>query len=152
MNAYHVLRRAAALTVVATAGFFTAVPTLAQPPATAPAVAPAAPAPATTKSATCAVPGDLARFELPLAGLAHRLAGAQPIKIVAIGSSSTYGFGATSPSASYPSRLEVELERHFPGHPLTVINRGVNGEEARDMLSRFETGVIAEHPDLVIWQ
>ena len=26
------------------------------------------------------------------------------------------------------------------------------GEEAADMLARFETGVIAEHPHLVLWQ
>jgi acyl-CoA thioesterase I len=144
MYKYHPLRRAAALSTVVTAAFLAAVPTLAQGPATGPSGRAAAP--------NCPVPADVARFELPLAGLAHRLAGAQPIKIVAIGSSSTYGFGASSPSASYPSRLQVELERHFPGHPLTVINRGVNGEEAPDMLSRFETGVIAERPDLVVWQ
>jgi hypothetical protein len=33
-----------------------------------------------------------------------------------------------------------------------VINRGVNGEEARDMLARFQSSVIAEKPDLVLWQ
>ena len=42
--------------------------------------------------------------------------------------------------------------QHFPGHDLTVLNRGVNGEEAADMLARFETDVIAEKPDLVLWQ
>jgi len=100
----------------------------------------------------CVVPADLARFDLPLSRLAFRVSGGLPIKIVAIGSSSTFGAGASSPAASYPSRLEVELQRHFPGHALTVINRGVNGEEAPDMLARFETGVIAENPQLVIWQ
>jgi lysophospholipase L1-like esterase len=33
-----------------------------------------------------------------------------------------------------------------------VINRGVSGEEVGDMLKRFDTGVLAEHPDLVLWQ
>jgi hypothetical protein len=33
-----------------------------------------------------------------------------------------------------------------------VLNRGANGEEAADMLARFETGVIAEKPHLVLWQ
>jgi lysophospholipase L1-like esterase len=75
-----------------------------------------------------------------------------PIKIVAIGSSSTAGAGASSPDASYPSRLAVDLRERFPGHDITVLNRGVNGEEAQDMLARFETGVIAEKPDLVLWQ
>src|SRR3977135_2351956 len=48
--------------------------------------------------------------------------------------------------------LAAELKEQFPGHPITVINRGVNGEEARDMLARFPAQVIGEKPDLVLWQ
>jgi hypothetical protein len=33
-----------------------------------------------------------------------------------------------------------------------VLNRGVGGEEVRDMLNRFDTDVIAAKPDLVLWQ
>ena len=33
-----------------------------------------------------------------------------------------------------------------------MFNRGVNGEETADMLARFDTDVIPEHPDLVLWQ
>lgn len=142
---YHQLpRRAAVFSTLATAIFV--VPASAQGPALAiaPAIEAAAP--------KCVVPADIARFDLPLGRLALRLSGGLPIKIVAIGSSSTYGVGASAPSGSYPSQLAVELGRHFPGHPLTVVNRGVNGEESSDMLARFETGVIAENPHLVIWQ
>jgi hypothetical protein len=32
--------------------------------------------------------------------------------------------------ASYPSRLEVELKASFPKQAITVLNRGVNGEES----------------------
>jgi hypothetical protein len=35
---------------------------------------------------------------------------------------------------------------------VTVVNRGVGGEEARDMLKRFDSSVFAENPDLVLWQ
>ncbi len=76
----------------------------------------------------------------------------EPITIVAIGSSSTAGAGASSAAASYPNRLAVELKQHFPNHSITVINRGVGGEEIRDMLKRFDTDVIATKPDLVLWQ
>jgi acyl-CoA thioesterase-1 len=100
----------------------------------------------------CGVIPELARIEQPLSRFAVRLAGGLPIKIVAIGSSSTAGAGASTPSNSYPSRLAVELERHFRGHDISVINAGVNGEEAGDMLARFDTSVIAEHPHLVLWQ
>ena len=83
---------------------------------------------------------------------ARRLATGEPLVIVAIGSSSTAGAGASSPAASYPSRLAVELKKLFPGHDITVLNRGVNGEETHDMMARFATGVVAEHPQLVLWQ
>src|SRR5262249_11855450 len=83
---------------------------------------------------------------------AGRVAAAAQIKIVAIGSSSTAGAGASSPEANYPSRLAVELKQQFPGREITVLNRGVNGDETVDMLARFEAGVIAEKPDLVLWQ
>jgi len=102
--------------------------------------------------ARCNVEADIARFDLPLTRLAYRLAAGMPVKIVAIGSSSTSGFGASSPATTYPSRLEAELRQHFPGHALTVVNRGVNNEELPNMLVRFETAVVAERPQLVIWQ
>jgi lysophospholipase L1-like esterase len=128
---------------------------VAVPPPT-PLAAPAAlPTPSTTPAAAapkCNVLSDQARLDQPLTRTARRLSGGQPIKIVAIGSSSTFGAGASSPAASYPSRLQVELSKHFPGREFTVLNRGVNGEEAADMLARFETGVIAEKPHLVLWQ
>jgi lysophospholipase L1-like esterase len=98
------------------------------------------------------VPPDFARFDLPLRRTARQLAAGKPIKIVAIGSSSTYGAGASQSYNSYPSRLAAELAREFVDHDFSVLNRGVNGDTATDMLARFQQGVIAERPDLVLWQ
>ncbi len=103
-------------------------------------------------SPACVVPPGLARFEHRLYRTARRLAAGQPIKIVAIGSSSTFGAGASRPHNSYPSRLAAELAREFVDHEFVVLNRGVNGDTAVDMLARFERSVIAEEPDLVLWQ
>jgi lysophospholipase L1-like esterase len=100
----------------------------------------------------CHAPLELTRLTQPLTRTARRLARGLPLKIVAIGSSSTAGAGASSPAASYPSRLAVEMRALFPHSDITVINRGVNGEEMPDMLARFETAVLAEKPDLVLWQ
>ena len=100
----------------------------------------------------CSAPAELTKLERPLPRVARLLAAGEPVRIVAIGSSSTAGAGASSPDRSYPARLAVELRERFPGHEFIVINRGVNGEEAKDMLARFETQVIAEKPDLVLWQ
>ena len=100
----------------------------------------------------CKVPLDIARLEYPLQRISQRIAEGEPIHIVAVGSSSTAGAGASSQATTYPSRLGVELSERFPQVQITVLNRGIGGEEAADMLKRFRTGVIAEHPDLVLWQ
>jgi acyl-CoA thioesterase I len=100
----------------------------------------------------CDAPLDLVRFANPLERVAKKLTSGKPITIVAIGSSSTAGAGASSPAANYPSRLQVELKQHFRGHTITVINRGVGGEEIGDMLKRFDKAVVAAKPDLVVWQ
>ena len=103
-------------------------------------------------SPKCTAPSELTRLDYTLKRVSQKVAAGQPIKIVAIGSSSTAGAGASSPAMNYPSRLQVELQALMPRVPVTVINRGVNGEESRDMLARFERDVFSEKPDLVIWQ
>jgi len=107
---------------------------------------------AETPALTCDMPLDLIRLANPLSRLTQKLAAGTPITIVAIGSSSTAGSGASSPAATYPSRLAVDLKQRFAGHPITVLNRGVGGEEVGDMLKRFDTAVVAAKPDLVLWQ
>jgi lysophospholipase L1-like esterase len=101
---------------------------------------------------SCNAPLDLIRFANPLSHVAQKLATGAPIIIVAMGSSSTAGAGASSPTASYPSRLAAELKRLFPNQSITVLNRGANGEEVADMLKRFDKAVLAAKPDLVLWQ
>ena len=100
--------------------------------------------------ATAAVPPTAAPV---LAHVAERLAHGAPITIVAFGSSSTEGVGASSPAHAYPARLEVDLAALVPtNEPVTVLNRGIGGEDADDMLARLGGDVIAARPDLVIWQ
>jgi acyl-CoA thioesterase I len=113
---------------------------------------PAATVPGLGSEVVCRGPARLARLDSPLRHTARRLAAGKPLVIVAIGSSSTAGARASSPAATYPARLAVELQKLLPGHAITVLNRGVNGEETSDMMARFATGVIAEHPQLVLWQ
>lgn len=100
----------------------------------------------------CNAPQDVTRLTHPLTRTGKRLAAGEGLKIVAIGSSSTAGAGASSDANTYPSRLATELKGMFPSQSVVVVNRGVNGDEARGMLARFEKEVIAENPDLVLWQ
>ena len=101
---------------------------------------------------SCDTPLYLIRLTNPLSHFGQKLADGAPITIVAIGSSSTAGAGASSPAKTYPSQLALELKKHFPNNSITVLNRGVNGEEVADMLRRFDQAVVAAKPDLVLWQ
>jgi lysophospholipase L1-like esterase len=149
MYRHFVLRCVAFVSAVATASMLASLPARALPPGPIVAAAPTATA---QRPPACVITADEARFDFPLPHTTQRLASGEPIKIVALGSSSTYGAGASTSAATYPSRLAEELKKHFPGHEFTVLNRGVNGEEITDMLARLETAVIAERPDLVLWQ
>jgi lysophospholipase L1-like esterase len=82
----------------------------------------------------------LTHFALSLRGRA---------KIVAIGSSSTVGRGGIRP---YPERLLPLLQAQYPNAKITLVNQGIGGQEAPIEFQRFHTDVIAEKPDLVIWQ
>lgn len=84
--------------------------------------------------------------------VAKKLVAGQPVVIVAFGSSSTQGFGSSSPDYNYPNRLAGQLRRKYPGADITVINRGKGGEDAPEMMKRLQTEVLDAKPDMVIWQ
>ncbi|KJC39274.1 GDSL family lipase [Bradyrhizobium sp. LTSP885] len=84
--------------------------------------------------------------------VAAKLAAGKPVVIVAFGSSSTQGYGSTSPEFTYPNRLDTQLRRQYPSADITVLNRGKGGDDAPEMMKRLQSEVIDVHPDLVIWQ
>ena len=84
--------------------------------------------------------------------VAGKLAAGEPVVIVALGSSSTTGFGTTSPEFNYPNRLAAQLHRQYPTADITMINRGQGGEDAPEEMKRLQTAVLDMKPDLVIWQ
>lgn len=76
-----------------------------------------------------------------------------PFLIVAFGSSSTEGAGATAPQFTYPAQTEHLFVQSFGAHPgVVVLNRGVGGEDIDDMMKRLDTDVLARKPDVVVWQ
>jgi lysophospholipase L1-like esterase len=87
-----------------------------------------------------------------LGRLGRKLAKAETIRILAIGSSSTEGIGATSPSRSYPARLEAGLKLRWPKADVSVTNAGIGGETVAATVARLERLVRAGNFDLVIWQ
>jgi len=102
--------------------------------------------------AACAVPEPLRRLEGALAASRSALQRGAGLTVVALGSSSTQGHGASAADRTYPAQLEAVLRRRHPAWNVRVLNRGVGGETAGDMLRRFARDVHANRPALVLWQ
>ena len=100
----------------------------------------------------CRSPKGGAQAMGTLPHVAGKLAFGEPVVIVAFGSSSTEGYGATAPEFTYPNRLAAQLKRAYPDADITVLNRGKGGEDAPEMMARLQHEVINVKPDLVIWQ
>jgi acyl-CoA thioesterase I len=100
----------------------------------------------------CGIGDEIATLARPMPHVAARIVAGGTLTIVALGSSSTSGTGASRPENNYPSRLAAALEGRYPGLEVRVVNRGVAGEEAPAMAARIGRDVLPERPDLVIWQ
>jgi hypothetical protein len=106
----HLFSRRAVFGAVAAVSVLALVPAQAQTPGSvvaAAAVPVASSAAIAPRPAACVLAADQARFDFALPRTARRLASGEPIKIVALGSSSTYGAGASTSAAAYPSRLAI---------------------------------------------
>jgi lysophospholipase L1-like esterase len=88
----------------------------------------------------------------PLRVLSRALRIKRKIKILAIGSSTTVGVGASSPTATYVANLESTLEGSFKGMDFDVVGRGVSGEVAQGAADRMKKEIDDTKPDLVVWQ
>ena len=94
------------------------------------------------------LPDEVIGFKYPFFRLAAALQ-KEPVRIVAMGSSSTAGREDVVP---YPHWMEMYLRRDSGIARIDVLNRGKGGEEADRELPRFESDIFAESPSLVIWQ
>ena len=74
------------------------------------------------------------------------------LTILAMGSSSIEGVGASRPELGFVPQLQAGLQRRLPGVAVTVINKGIGGETAKDTADRLARETAANEPDLVIWQ
>jgi lysophospholipase L1-like esterase len=100
----------------------------------------------------CLPPKGASRSIGSLPHVAHKLAAGEPVTIIAFGSSSTAGYGTSSPEFTYPNRLAAQLQRKYPAADITIVNRGRGGEDAPEMMKRLQAEVLDMKPDFVIWQ
>ncbi|HET6184590.1 MAG TPA: SGNH/GDSL hydrolase family protein [Acetobacteraceae bacterium] len=91
-------------------------------------------------------------LSLPLPHLRAALGAHRELVIVALGSSSTEGIGASDPAHTYPAILQAALSAALPGAHVSVLNRGIGGQDALAERARIEADAIAPRPQLVIWQ
>ncbi len=129
------------LSLQAPAALAETVPIPAPPAVTVPAL-----------DAACMAPNDDISTEVPLPRIAEIIQRKAPLKVLAIGSSSTVGLGATSPRTSYPAQLEAILAKSLQGINLDVVSRGVSGELAAATAARMKVEIALTQPDLVLWQ
>ena len=108
--------------------------------------------PAARAASVCAAPAAVWGGFPQLARAQRKLRVEHRLTIVAVGSSSTQGVGASGPAKTYPAQLQKLLEARFPGAAIAVLNRGIGGETVAANLARFARDVLAAQPDLVIWQ
>jgi lysophospholipase L1-like esterase len=104
------------------------------------------------RSLDCSAPAEITQLTAGLPNTARAIRRGEELSIVAIGSSSTEGVGASDRRNAYPAQLAAELKRRWPQLTIEVVNKGVGGEEAQQMVDRFERDVLPYHPNLVIWQ
>ncbi len=115
------------------------------------AVLAAGPVAARTTPAACPVSAD---HVIDNGGLERsRVAvAAGRLTVLAMGSSSIEGVGASSRAMGFTPLLKAGLERRLPGVEVTVINRGIGGETALETSGRLPLEIEAGRPDLVVWQ
>lgn len=107
----------------------------------------------TLAAGACAPPAaGVMDVHKPLPNLERAWRAHETISVVAFGSSSTAGTGASGPDRSYPARLKYHLSQKFPKVQFSVANKGRGGELARHMLARLDRDVLKLKPQLVLWQ
>jgi lysophospholipase L1-like esterase len=109
------------------------------------------PAAASSSGADCDATRQIFTAYETGARLNGKLSRQEPIRILAIGSSSTEGIGASSPDHSYPAQLEDELSDAWKSG-VTVVNAGRGGETGPQTIERLEAALRTQSFDLVIWQ
>lgn len=103
-------------------------------------------------SVECKVKSPAYEGRAPLRFVRRAIQQNRPVRVIALGSSSTVGVGASSPRASYPIRLENDLEGVIDGVRIEMYARGQSGEVAEGAAERLKADVAELKPDLVVWQ
>jgi lysophospholipase L1-like esterase len=100
----------------------------------------------------CRASRELLELNNPLEIARTAVADERQLRIVAMGSSSTQGWGTTNPQYSYPAQLKMKLSAALPGVEVHVWNKGIGGQDAAEMVERMRADVRPERAHIVVWQ
>ena len=87
----------------------------------------------------------------PLTGIRAKLQSGKGLTVVALGSSSTTGFG-TGSGGAFPDVMKRELMRLRPSAQIELINSGRIMDNIPGNVGRLGSDVLNHKPDLVVWQ
>jgi lysophospholipase L1-like esterase len=80
------------------------------------------------------------------------IASRKKLRILALGSSSTAGYGVSNPVYAYPAQLKMGLDKALPGVDVDLLNRGIGGQDVQEMVERMRADMQDNTPSLVVWQ
>lgn len=110
-------------------------------------------------SAVCLADDAKCRASRRLLDLGHPLevaraavADRKELRIVAMGSSSTQGYGASNPAFAYPAQLKMHLDKVLPGVDVHVFNKGIGGQDADEEVERMNSDLKEHKAQIVVWQ
>ena len=81
-----------------------------------------------------------------------KLQAGETLVVVALGSSSTTGFGLLRSGGAFPDVMKHELLRLRPSARIELINSGRIMENISENVARLDSDVLRYKPDLVVWQ
>ncbi|HZP79719.1 MAG TPA: GDSL-type esterase/lipase family protein [Pseudolabrys sp.] len=110
----------------------------------------ATPAAAEDASDACASLASSFNLSAPLPRTKAKLDAKQGLKIVALGSSSTTGFGTLGPG--FPEVMQGELQQFYSGQKIELVNSGRWFDTIEASAQRLDRDVLRQNPDLMIWQ
>ena len=102
--------------------------------------------------AACRAKPELLKIGSTLPVARKAMAERKKLRIIALGSSSTAGYGVSNQAYAFPMQLRIGLEKALPGIEIEVINRGIGGQDVEEMAARMRAEMMANPPSLVIWQ
>ena len=100
----------------------------------------------------CRAKPELLALGNPLDIARKSIAERKRLRIIALGSSSTAGYGVSNPAFAYPAQLRMGLAKALPGIEIDVVNRGIGGQDVEEMAARMRAEMEGNPASLVVWQ